>query len=106
MIPIARKVLQDTLNASQLNCPPIDPLHQAAADELLQMADELKISDHNLCNLTRQQIDRLLDRILERDQFDDAMINDDTKAFKILKEEEIPAAPPIMKKADLSGGTT
>jgi two-component system sensor histidine kinase VicK len=106
MIPIARKVLQDTLNASQLNCPPIDPLHQAAADELLQMADELKIADHNLCNLTRQQIDRLLDRILERDQFDDAVINDDTKAFKILKEEDIPAAPPVMKKADLSGGTT
>lgn len=101
MIPIARKVLQDTLNASQLNCPPVDPLHQAAADELLQMAEELKMADQNLCNLTRQQIDRLLDRILERDPFDDAVSNDDTKAFKILKDEDIPAVEPVMKKADL-----
>lgn len=105
MIPIARKVMLDTLNACRLNCPPVDPLHQAAAEELLQMTAELGMTDQNLGSLNRQQIDRLLDRILERDQNDDAVLNDDTRAFKIIREEDLPAAEPVMKKADQPGGT-
>ncbi|NLM79012.1 MAG: cell wall metabolism sensor histidine kinase WalK [Ruminococcaceae bacterium] len=86
MIPIARKVMQDTINACQLSAPPIDPLHQTAAGELLEIARDLKIDEPNLAHLTRQQIDHILDRLLDRDKVEGNPDLADTKAFQTLKE--------------------
>lgn len=66
MIPIARKVLRDTINSCQFNHAPADPLHHEAAEELIQAATELEWTD-NLAALSSEQVDALLDRVLERD---------------------------------------
>ena len=89
MIPIARKVMQDTLNACRQNCPPVDPLHLAAAEELRAMAREMDFADKDFAQLEKKQVARLLDRILERDQADESVTLGDTKAYKVLREEDL-----------------
>lgn len=72
MIPIARKVLQDTMSACLLDYPLADPLHQAAADELMEAAKELKLDKKNLSELTKDQVERILDHLLEWEFQEDA----------------------------------
>ncbi len=89
MIPIARKVMQDALNACRQNCPPVDPLHLAAAEELRAMAQEMGLADSDLTQLEKKQGARLLDRILERDQADESADLGDTKAYKVVRDEDL-----------------
>ena len=86
MIPIARKVFGDTLNGYLLNCPPADALHRAAADELLQMARELRLTDQQLSDLTRLQAELLLDKTLERDEPEPGGVSSETKEFAVLAD--------------------
>ncbi len=67
MIPIARKLLENTIKACQISTVPQDMLHEAAADELKQMAKEQGMASQNLAELDDQQIKQLLDRVLEKE---------------------------------------
>jgi two-component system sensor histidine kinase VicK len=87
MIPIARKVLSDTLDGYRLNCPPIDSLHLAAAVELQQAARELNgLADRQLNDLTPEQTEQLLGKILERDENGRAPAWEETKEFTVILE--------------------
>jgi two-component system, OmpR family, phosphate regulon sensor histidine kinase PhoR len=68
MIPIARKVFCDTLEGYQMNNPLTDPMHHAAAADLQLMAAELGLIQGQLSDLAAENIEKLLDRMLERDR--------------------------------------
>ncbi|MEA4889523.1 MAG: ATP-binding protein [Clostridiaceae bacterium] len=115
MIPIARKVFGDTLNGFLLNSPPTDNFHRAAAEELLQIARDLKMiqPEQQLSDLTRLQTEVLLDKILDRDEPEPANVGSETKEFAIITDlpEPVrpqaakPAAKPLVKSSDEAAGT-
>lgn len=93
MIPIARKVFSDILDAYQVGSPLSDSLHLAAAEEMLQIARELKLADQQLDGLSKEQGDLLLEKILEQDHAD-FPVNGETREFAILNDiPESLAAP-------------
>ena len=66
-MPIARKVFADTLDGYLLNNPLTGSMHRAAAAELQQLAMDLGLIGSQLSELSRQDLDKLLARALERD---------------------------------------
>ena len=93
MIPIAHKVFSDILDGYQVGSPLSDSLHLAAAEEMLQIARELKLADQQLEGLSKEQGDLLLEKILEQDHAD-FPVNGETREFAILNDiPESLAAP-------------
>ncbi len=68
MLPIARKLLESSFAASQINSLPQDILHEVALGELKQMAAEQGLTGQDLAGLDSQQIRQLLDRSLDKDE--------------------------------------
>ena len=67
MIPAARKVFCDTLENYRLGNSPASPMQRAAALEIQQVAIDLELLDSPLSELSAEDCDRLLDRLLDRD---------------------------------------
>ena len=85
MIPIAHKVFSDILDGYLLGSPLSDALHLAAAEEMLQVARELKLTDQELEGLTREQWELLLAKILEQDHAE-FPVSGETREFPVLND--------------------
>lgn len=65
MVPIARKVFQDTLKSYLEDNPLMDTLHFSAATDLLQHATGMGLVENHLSQLDKEGAEKLMARMLE-----------------------------------------
>ncbi len=68
MIPIAKKVFTDTVEACQSGWPRSDVLHQSAVNDLQQLAIELGFIKEQICEMDTDKWQTLLDKALDHEQ--------------------------------------
>ena len=92
MIPIARKVLLNTLEQVEDQTATLEPIYRFAASDLVEQALLLGMISDNLGELKKEQVQALIAAILDQDQEQAAPDNEKAKrkvsAFKTASEEE------------------